>query len=320
MSNSRNQEISTRTDAAAVARTGTVESEQRCTRCGYILRGLSVAGKCPECGLDVVLSIGEYDLASATPAWLRRMRRGLRLLLTAAYLAGLGVAALLVAALATFAQMVSQPSPIFFLMVISPMLLAMLAPLPGMAGVLFIAAPNPAEPENNNVRREARLALVWLGLCLIGVLCTACATAMSAYIAPVVVAWIGGLAVFLGIGLLIISSARIAASIMGPGATSVRKKLALTVKRSLIAIIITPLWQVCSDWLPVRTTGRPESLLDAAATMLGCIGALLVFAVMYYIPAALISYAGLLREVLSAVKAAIKEQERRRAVSTNGDA
>ncbi len=49
-----------------------------CRHCGYDLRGLSADSTCPECGTLISDSIGDEGLASADPAWLSRISRGIR--------------------------------------------------------------------------------------------------------------------------------------------------------------------------------------------------------------------------------------------------
>lgn len=48
-----------------------LEKPLGCARCGYDVRGLSRNGRCPECALEIVQSIG-YPFRAGT-AWLRRM-------------------------------------------------------------------------------------------------------------------------------------------------------------------------------------------------------------------------------------------------------
>lgn len=55
-----------------------------CITCGYNLRTLPVASVCPECATPVLRSLRPDDLRFADPRYLRRVRRGVALLLTAA--------------------------------------------------------------------------------------------------------------------------------------------------------------------------------------------------------------------------------------------
>lgn len=52
-----------------------VEQHLRCRNCGYDVFGQSVAGKCPECGAPVALSLHGDMLYNADPRWLKRLGR-----------------------------------------------------------------------------------------------------------------------------------------------------------------------------------------------------------------------------------------------------
>lgn len=54
-----------------------------CIRCGYALSGLPIAGRCPECGTAVALSLREPTLAGASPEYRESLRSGLTLVLNA---------------------------------------------------------------------------------------------------------------------------------------------------------------------------------------------------------------------------------------------
>jgi Zn finger protein HypA/HybF involved in hydrogenase expression len=51
-----------------------------CTQCGYNLRGLAPDGRCPECGAEVSRSYGGDLLKHANRDWLRKVKRGIDLL------------------------------------------------------------------------------------------------------------------------------------------------------------------------------------------------------------------------------------------------
>src|SRR5690606_23833499 len=61
-----------------------VEYDQACIGCGYALRGLPVAGVCPECGMAIARSFRGDRLAAADPDYVRTLLRGATLLLAAA--------------------------------------------------------------------------------------------------------------------------------------------------------------------------------------------------------------------------------------------
>ena len=64
-------------DGVADIAGGVVVGGYACRRCGYALAGLSVAGVCPECGLEVAASTGGSLLEHASPEYLRVVHRGL---------------------------------------------------------------------------------------------------------------------------------------------------------------------------------------------------------------------------------------------------
>src|SRR5215212_2938713 len=56
-----------------------IDEERFCIGCGYNLRMLHWTGKCPECGRDVLDSMGR-TLFSADRDWLKCVRRGMILI------------------------------------------------------------------------------------------------------------------------------------------------------------------------------------------------------------------------------------------------
>lgn len=74
----------------------TLTADVPCRKCSYNLRGLSLDGRCPECGSAVGLSVTGDLLRFADPQWVLKLRRGTQLII-----AGIGViVATIVAALA----------------------------------------------------------------------------------------------------------------------------------------------------------------------------------------------------------------------------
>lgn len=53
-----------------------VPEEALCRRCGYALRGLTIHGRCPECGTSVGWSIRGDLLRYSDPDWVERLARG----------------------------------------------------------------------------------------------------------------------------------------------------------------------------------------------------------------------------------------------------
>jgi len=66
---------------AVVDAQGMLKVDTPCRKCGYNLRGLSVNGRCPECGTPVGLSVMGDLLRFSDPAWIRTLRRGITLIL-----------------------------------------------------------------------------------------------------------------------------------------------------------------------------------------------------------------------------------------------
>jgi len=60
---------------------GAIAGDLACRRCGYNLRGLNPAGRCPECGTPIGLSCHGDLLRFADPTWVETLARGARLIL-----------------------------------------------------------------------------------------------------------------------------------------------------------------------------------------------------------------------------------------------
>lgn len=60
---------------------GNLASDVHCRRCGYNLRGLKPEGACPECELPTSRSIFGDWLGMCDPAWIKRLKTGIHLLL-----------------------------------------------------------------------------------------------------------------------------------------------------------------------------------------------------------------------------------------------
>lgn len=71
-----------------------VEHDISCRKCGYNLRGLSVEGRCPECGSAVGLSLQGDLLRYSEPAWVDGLRRGISLIIA-------GIAVMVLAVIAS---------------------------------------------------------------------------------------------------------------------------------------------------------------------------------------------------------------------------
>jgi hypothetical protein len=60
----------------AVDGAGTIVASLPCRRCGYDLRGLSKSGNCPECGDEILPSLGTWLIRFAPVDWIARVVRG----------------------------------------------------------------------------------------------------------------------------------------------------------------------------------------------------------------------------------------------------
>lgn len=67
--------------SAALDAGGNVAADTTCIKCGYNVRGLPAAGRCPECGTPVSRSLGGTLLRFSDVAWLHKLKRGVDLIL-----------------------------------------------------------------------------------------------------------------------------------------------------------------------------------------------------------------------------------------------
>jgi len=127
---------------------GMLVADVPCRKCGYNLRGLSENTRCPECGVPVGLSLWGDLLRFADPDWVRRVARGLTIML---WMIPLGILAGLVAAV------LSVWSPVF----INVVMLA--AGIISFYGAWLMTEPDPSrvgEDANITARKVVRFSLV----------------------------------------------------------------------------------------------------------------------------------------------------------------
>jgi hypothetical protein len=132
---------------------GTISVDLACRRCGYNLRGLNHAGRCPECGTPVGLSCHGDLLRFADPTWVDKLGRGVRYVLWGILVGFL--AALVGAAFAGFLQTEAIGTVI-----------TIAGSLVGLYGAWLITAPDPSgigEDKYVTDRKVVRFTLL-LGL------------------------------------------------------------------------------------------------------------------------------------------------------------
>jgi hypothetical protein len=136
--------------AALLDAQGTVAGDLACRRCGYNLRGLNHAGRCPECGTPVGLSCHGDLLRFADPAWLAKLARGASFVLWGV------LVALLAGGVGGLASYVTRSRSL-------AALIAFVGGLVGLYGAWLMTEPDPSnmgEDKYVNDRRVVRFALL----------------------------------------------------------------------------------------------------------------------------------------------------------------
>lgn len=90
---------------------GAIADDIHCRQCGYNLRGLTEAHRCPECGAAVGLSTRGNLLRFAEPGWVERIARGGRLLMGGLTAVVLGMFVFTCAGMLTAALMTTATDP-----------------------------------------------------------------------------------------------------------------------------------------------------------------------------------------------------------------
>ncbi len=147
------------TVAVAMDQDGRLAEDVACRHCGYNLRGLELSGRCPECEMAIEKTLHGFLLRFSDPAWLKRLRSGLTLLIVAILIG-------IVLAIAWITVMVSWPSMIDRShIVIGAIVLIPTAGLTIMqlVGYIFVTTAEPGSASNGAVwsaRRLARIGLI----------------------------------------------------------------------------------------------------------------------------------------------------------------
>jgi len=138
-------------EPAPAAPNGAVPDDLPCRRCGYNLRGLNQAGRCPECGAPIGLSCHGDLLRYHDPKWLTTLARGTTFILLSAAVLVLGLAVGITLQIALGG---------------SPVTMALVKALAGMVtfyGAWLITQPDPSgigEDKYVTERKVIRLALL----------------------------------------------------------------------------------------------------------------------------------------------------------------
>jgi hypothetical protein len=133
-----------------------VEQDIPCRKCSYNLRGLSIEGRCPECGLPIGLSVHGELLRYSDPNFVATLARGVSLILWGVFVVIVG-SIIAAVAVAVVARGGVRPGATFIGIV----------PLVGnimmVVGAWFLTAPDPSglgEDRYGTARKIIRVALV----------------------------------------------------------------------------------------------------------------------------------------------------------------
>ncbi|MCB9854109.1 MAG: hypothetical protein H6818_00365 [Phycisphaerales bacterium] len=128
--------------------TGLVRTDLECRRCGYNLRTLAEAGRCPECGSPVGLSTRGNFLQFADPQWVAKVAKGLQIIfamIIVNFLVGLA------------AGCIGTLTPTL------PVILSWVATCVELYGVWLLTEPDPSgigEEKNITARKVVRVSSI----------------------------------------------------------------------------------------------------------------------------------------------------------------
>ncbi|MEE8155170.1 MAG: hypothetical protein V3T53_09490 [Phycisphaerales bacterium] len=146
------------TVAVALDQDGRLAEDVACRHCGYNLRGLALAGRCPECEMAIEKTLHAFLLRFCDPVWLGRLRSGLTLLIVAIF-AGLAVGFIFAVSFILLAGSMGETS----LLLVSIFLL-IFAGLGCMQLIAYwrITSPEPSPLHEENPLSARRIAKVGL--------------------------------------------------------------------------------------------------------------------------------------------------------------
>lgn len=131
---------------------GVVTADLPCRKCSYNLRGLTLEGRCPECGAAVGLSVAGDLLRFSNPQWVRTLQRGVRLIIwgVAVIVIGIGLAGVLAATVTPTIGLVALVAPL-------------IGYLLSLVGTWWLTEPDPSglgEDQYGTSRRLIRITLL----------------------------------------------------------------------------------------------------------------------------------------------------------------
>lgn len=125
---------------------GRLNQDLACRQCGYNLRGLAIAGTCPECQTPIGKSVRPDLLRFAEPRWVERLALGMTLILVAM---GIGVVLSVATALSGVVLTAAGIPGIQQIWGVVLMVAGVLSGVVACAGYWLLTAPDPGQPEQD---------------------------------------------------------------------------------------------------------------------------------------------------------------------------
>ncbi|MBL0869363.1 MAG: hypothetical protein IBJ18_02170 [Phycisphaerales bacterium] len=131
-----------------------LQNDQPCIKCSYNLRGLPIAGTCPECGSLVSDSLRGFNLRFAAPEYLAKVNRGLSFVLNSI----LAIVIITVLTIAVTIATAGRQSELVLLLQFAQILTT----ATGLAGYWWYTEPDPGYTgieKPNSARQIVRIAV-----------------------------------------------------------------------------------------------------------------------------------------------------------------